>query len=134
MLIVTSPQVALGIEDPDVRRLVRTRFHQITDGEPYDYDRHGELIVVEPGDTRGGPGGGERLRDPAQPFRQHALRRPGLLADFRSASKITWAATRSWSILSDDGFGRRAYSSQSSRASTAELLAMCARHAQPARS
>src|SRR5687767_7571846 len=51
MLIVTSPQVAMGIADPDVRQLVWTRFNQITDGEVYDYDRHGELLVVEPGDT-----------------------------------------------------------------------------------
>ena len=36
MLIVTSPAGRAGIEDPDVRRLVQTRFHQITDGEPYD--------------------------------------------------------------------------------------------------
>ena len=51
MLIVTSPQIAMGIADPDVRRLVWTRFNQITEGEIYDYDRHGEMIVVEPGDS-----------------------------------------------------------------------------------
>jgi len=45
LIIVTSPLIALSIADADVRRLVLTRFNQITAGETYDYDRHGEIYT-----------------------------------------------------------------------------------------
>jgi hypothetical protein len=51
MLFIRGPDQACRIDDPDVRRLVERRFAEICDGEPYAPDVHGEMVVVEPGDT-----------------------------------------------------------------------------------
>ena len=51
MLVLRSPEHALRVADPLIRRLVELRFAQITEGEPYECDRHGYMVVVEPGDT-----------------------------------------------------------------------------------
>jgi hypothetical protein len=37
--------------DPDLRNLIELRLSQLSDGETYDPDQHGEMIVVEPGDA-----------------------------------------------------------------------------------
>jgi hypothetical protein len=50
MLILRDPESAARIADVGVRQLVEQRFMQICSGEPYDVDRHGYMIVVEPGD------------------------------------------------------------------------------------
>ena len=51
MLILRSPEVASRIGDAEIRRLVEQRFIQICNGEAYDHDLHGYMIVVEPGDS-----------------------------------------------------------------------------------
>ena len=51
MIVLRDPMFTERIPDPELRRLVHLRFTQICDGEPYEYDRHGYMIVVEPGDT-----------------------------------------------------------------------------------
>lgn len=51
MLVLRDPALAGSIADPDVRRLVMQRFAQVLAGEAYDYDRHGYMVVVEPGDS-----------------------------------------------------------------------------------
>ena len=51
MIRIRGPDEARRIEDPDIRRLVQQRFAEVCNGEPYDPDVHGEMIVVEPGDT-----------------------------------------------------------------------------------
>ena len=51
MLVLRDPKLASSITNPDIRALVEQRFAEICAGEPYDYDRHGYMIVVEPGDT-----------------------------------------------------------------------------------
>jgi hypothetical protein len=50
VLVLRSPESAGLIADPDVRKLVALRFAQVCAGEAYDPDRHGYMIVVEPGD------------------------------------------------------------------------------------
>jgi len=65
MLILRSPESTSLIDHPDVRKLVERRFAQILDREPYDYDRHGYMIVVEPGDGVAALEAGEWLSDPA---------------------------------------------------------------------
>jgi hypothetical protein len=130
MLIVTSPQVALSIEDPDVRRLVSMRLHQICGGEVYDYDRHGELIVVEPGDTLAAleeesgcpilhnPFEGTRFGDPDfSPMFEAIEEHPGCY-------EIV-------AILNDEGFGVALFVPMRPGID-AELLAMCAAHSTPA--
>jgi len=51
MIIIRGPALANSIADLDIRRLVEQRFTEISSGEPYDYDRHGYMLVVEPGDS-----------------------------------------------------------------------------------
>lgn len=51
MYILRDPALASSIADPDIRSLVEQRFAQVCEGKPYDYDQHGYMIVVEPGDT-----------------------------------------------------------------------------------
>ena len=51
MLVLRSPDEAARIADPEIRNLVQRRFAQVCSGEPYDPDRHGYMLVVEPGDT-----------------------------------------------------------------------------------
>ena len=51
MIVLRDPQATSQITDPYIRELVALRWSQILAGEPYDYDRHGYMVVVEPGDT-----------------------------------------------------------------------------------
>ena len=51
MLTLTDPASTTAIADPDIRAIVDCRFEEITDGEPFDADIHGVLIVVEADDT-----------------------------------------------------------------------------------
>ena len=50
MLVLRDPSVASDITDNDIRELVEQRFEDICDGEEYEADLHGFMIVVEPGD------------------------------------------------------------------------------------
>ena len=51
MIVLRDPQVPTQITDPYIHELVSLRWSQILAGEPYDYDRHGYMVIVEPGDT-----------------------------------------------------------------------------------
>ena len=51
MIILHGPSLIHSITDPDIRNLVSQRYSQILSGEPYNYDQHGYMIVVEPGDS-----------------------------------------------------------------------------------
>ena len=50
MLFIRGPDQTSHISDPDLRNLVALRFLEIVDGDIYDPDIHGEMIVVESGD------------------------------------------------------------------------------------
>ena len=50
MLVLRNPSSALSIADNDLRELVEQRFEDICDGEDFDPDLHGFMIVVQPGD------------------------------------------------------------------------------------
>ena len=51
MLVLRDPSVASSIPDNDVRELVEQRFEDICDGEEYEPELHGFMIVVEAGDS-----------------------------------------------------------------------------------
>lgn len=51
MIVLRDPQATSQITNPYIRDLVALRWSQVLAGEPYDYDRHGYMVVVEPGDT-----------------------------------------------------------------------------------
>ena len=50
MLVLRDPSVASSITADDIRELVEQRFEDICDGEEYEPELHGFMIVVEPGD------------------------------------------------------------------------------------
>lgn len=51
MLVLRDPALTSQIRSPQIRELASLRFAQVCNGEPYDYNRHGYMVVVEPGDT-----------------------------------------------------------------------------------
>ena len=51
MIVLRDPATTSQVTDPYIRDLVSLRWSQILAGEPYDYDRHGYMVIVEPGDT-----------------------------------------------------------------------------------
>ena len=51
MLVLRDPEATRRIAAPELRRLVEQRFLDICDGEPYEPDLHGYMIVVEAGDS-----------------------------------------------------------------------------------
>ena len=51
MLVLRDPENAGSIAAPEIRRLVEQRFLDICDGEPYEPDLNGYMIVVEAGDS-----------------------------------------------------------------------------------
>jgi hypothetical protein len=51
MIRIRGPDQARRIDDPDLRGLVEQRYAEVCNDEPYDRDIHGEMIVVEAGDT-----------------------------------------------------------------------------------
>lgn len=51
MIVLRNPQAVMQIDDPYIHELVSLRFAQVMAGEPFDYDWHGYMVVVEVGDT-----------------------------------------------------------------------------------
>ncbi len=51
MIVLCDPTATSQVTDPYIHDLVTLRLRQILNGEPYDYDRHGYMVIVEPGDT-----------------------------------------------------------------------------------
>lgn len=51
MIILRGPTSISRIPDNEIRCLVEQRFAEICAGEVYDYDIHGYMIVLEPGDS-----------------------------------------------------------------------------------
>ncbi len=50
MLVLRDPSKVFAITDPQLRDLIEQRFEDVCDGEDFDPDLHGCMIVVEPGD------------------------------------------------------------------------------------
>ncbi len=51
MIFIRGPTDLSRIDDPQLRQLIWLRITQLADGDVYDPERHGELFVVEPGDS-----------------------------------------------------------------------------------
>lgn len=130
MRIVRDPASINGIPDPGIRALVSQRFSQILSGEPYDYDQHGYMIVVEPGDSVdileeeiSFP----ILRNPFDGSRYGE-------ADFTPCFEALEEHSNCFEmlfILSDSGFGIALFIPKHPGID-ADLLAMCAEYAVPA--
>jgi len=47
MLFIRGPDQERRIVDPEIRRLVEERYAEVCNGDAYDPDVHGEMVVVE---------------------------------------------------------------------------------------
>jgi hypothetical protein len=51
MIRIRGPDQTQQIDNPALRRLVEKRFYEICDGEAYEAEIHGEMLLAEPGDS-----------------------------------------------------------------------------------
>ena len=130
MLILRGPDQVPRVADPGIRQLIEERFAQICDGEAYDYDLHGYMIVVEPGDTVAAleeESGCLILRDL---WEEASFGDP----DFAPAAEAIEEHAGCYEltyVLSDSGFGISIVIPKDAGVDP-ELLAMCAMYAIPA--
>ena len=134
MIVLRDPQATSQITDPYIRDLVALRFAQVLAGEPYDYNRHGYMVVVEPGDTV------EQLEQEIGLPILHGLfdDLPFGHSDFAPCFDILeehrneqFAAYEMVFISNDDGFATTVIV-PSAEGIPADLLAMCRSFATPA--
>jgi hypothetical protein len=130
VLVLRSPESAGLIADPDVRNLVELRFAQVCAGEAYDPDRHGYMIVVEPGD-----GAEEIEKESGCPllhdlFGEVRFGEP----DFAPAAEAIEEHASCHElvfVLNDDGYGIEIFVPKVNGIDP-QLLALCAQFAVPA--
>ena len=130
MICIRGPGQARRIEDPDIRRLVQQRFAEICNGEPYDPEVHGEMIVVEPGDTLQSLEGDSGVPIATNPFDDARYPDP----DFVPVCEYLEEHSPCYEMMflfSDDGAGVNVFIPKSP-GTDAEILDFCARFAVPA--
>jgi hypothetical protein len=130
MFILRDPALASSIVDPDVRSLVEQRFAEICAGDPYDYDLHGYMIVVEPGDSVESLEQETSCRILRNLFDDARFGDPDFMPSFEALEEHAGCYEMVF-ILNDDGFGIDIYIPKQPGID-ADLLAMCAEYAAPA--
>ena len=130
MLILNDPALINRITDPDIRNLVSQRFSQILSGEPYNYDQHGYMIIVEPGDSI------ESLESETccsifhNPFDDTHFGQVDFTPCFEALEEHSHCFEMLF-ILNDDGFAIDIFISKHSGVDS-QLLALCNEYAIPA--
>ena len=130
MLRIRGPDRVGHIDDPVLRRLVGERFGQVCDGETYDPDVHGEMIVAEPGDTLESLERGSGVPIATNPFDE--IRYPD--PDFVPVCEYLEDHSHCYEMMflfSDDGAGVNFFIPKSSGID-ADLLTFCAKFSVPA--
>ncbi len=129
MIRIRGPDQARHISDPDIRRLVEQRFAEVCDGEPYDPDVHGEMIVVEPGDTLQSLERESGVGVASNPFDDSHWPEPDFVCCCEYLEEHSHCFEMMF-LFSDDGAGVNFFIPK--QAADAEILAFCARFAVPA--
>lgn len=127
MVRIRGPDWARRIDDPDIRRLVEKRFMQVCNGEPYDPEIHGEMIVAEPGDTLSSLEGQSGCPIASNPFDESRFPDP----DFIPVCEVIEEHPGCYEmvfILNDDGFGVLIFVPKHSGIDR-ELLSLCRTYA-----
>lgn len=104
MVRIRGPDRAHRIDDPDIRRLVERRFVEVCNGEPYDPEIHGEMIVVEPGDTPASLEGQSGCSIAGNPFDETRFPGPAFVPACEVIEEHATCYEMVF-ILNDDGFG-----------------------------
>ena len=134
MISLRDPQSTGQITDPYIHELVSLRWSQILAGEPYDYDRHGYMVVVEPGDTV------EQLEQEIGLPILHGLfddvpyGHPDFTPCFDILEEHVYEQRRTYEMViisNDDGFATTVFV-PACQGIPGDLLAMCSAYATPA--
>ena len=137
MLVINGPGDATRIANSEVRRLVEQRYAEVCAGEPYDYDSHGSMIVVEPGDTVAALEREGSCRILRNLFDGTRFPHPEFSPSFEALDEHAGCYELLF-ILNDEGFGityfipKAAGVNAENAVERSELLAMCAEFATPA--
>ena len=129
MLVLRDPASASSIADPEIRGLVEQLFVTICDGEPYEYELHGYMIIVEPGDSV------EALEKESSCAILHGRNNDARFGNPTYSPSFEFVAEHTGCyemvfVLSDSGFGVDFFIPKSGGID-AELLALCAHYAEP---
>ncbi|SFN15292.1 hypothetical protein [Nitrosomonas communis] len=130
MLVLNDHNLVDRIPDPAIRELVQQRFTEICAGEPYDYDLHGYMVVVEPGDsveTLEQEIGFPILRNL---FDGASYGEPDFSPSFEALEEHVSCYEMVY-IFNDEGFGADIFIPKQPGVD-GDLLAMCAEYAAPA--
>jgi hypothetical protein len=134
VIVLRDPQATSQLTDSYIRDLVELRFRQILAGEPYDYDRHGYMVIVEPGDIV------EQLEQEIGLPILHGLfddvpfGDPNFTPCFEILEEHTYEQHRIYEMVfigNDDGFATTVFV-PASEGTDSRLLAMCRSFATPA--
>jgi hypothetical protein len=134
MISLRDPQATSQVTDPYIRDLLSLRWSQVLAGEPYDYDRHGYMVVAEPGDTV------EQLEQEIGWPILHGLfddvpfGDPDFTPCFEILEEHTYEKRRIYEMVfisNDDGFATTLFV-PASEGVPGDLLAMCRSFATPA--
>ena len=137
MLVINGPGDATRIANSEVRRLVEQRYAEVCAGEPYDYDSHGSMIVVEPGDTVAALEREGSCCILHNLFDDTRYPDPDFSPSFEALDEHAGCYEMLF-ILNDEGFGityfipKAAGTDTENAVERSELLAMCAEFATPA--
>ncbi|SFM74332.1 hypothetical protein [Nitrosomonas communis] len=130
MLVINDPILINRIPDPAIRSLVQQRFSEVCAGEPYDYDIHGYMVVVEPGVSVEAL---EREFDfpiLRNPFNDTRHGEPDFTPSFEALEEHGGCYEMVF-IFNDEGFGVDIFIPKQPGVD-GDLLAMCAEYAIPA--
>lgn len=130
MIILRNPSWANSIPDPEIRHLIKQRLAEICAGEAYDYDLHGYMIVVEPGDSVGALEAESSCPILHNFFSDASFGDPGYAPSFEALEEHAGCYEMVF-ILNDEGFGIDIFIPKTGGID-ADLLAMCALYAVPA--
>ena len=126
MIRIRGTDQARHIDDPDIRRLVQQRVAEVCNGEPYDPEIHGEMVVVEPGDTLASLERESGISIAGNPFDDSRFPDP----DFVPVCEYLEEHSHCYEMMflfSDDGAGINFFVPK--QGTDADLLELCARFA-----
>ena len=130
MLTIRDPTDIHSIPDPAVRRLVQRRWSEVINGQPYDLETHGEMIVVQPGDTADSIERYSHLPIFSNPFDDARFPDPEFVPVCEALEEHA-ACYEMVFIFTDDGAGTSLFIPKRPDIDP-ELLALCATFSEPA--
>ena len=131
MLTIRDPTDIPSIPDPAVRRLVQRRWSEVINGQPYDIGPHGEMIVVEPGDTVTALEKASGCPISSNPFDDARYGDPDFVPVCEALEEHADCYEMIF-IFTDDGAGTTLFIPKH-HGIDPELLALCEKFAEPAR-